>query len=252
MWERFYIYAIGRDDLGTGPLCNHTNGGDGTSGWICTDEMRVKKSIDGKRRFENKSEREKVSERSTRYWVANYDKQCAINKLSWDSDYRRAQASNRMKKRYDTRKSRTQASKIWQQFWSDPEKRAKQSHTQIERCKDPIEKARRSACAIRSWADSDTREKRIVKATKAIRHLPPKPGKFKGVFSSSKNRYKVIIAKQYCGVFPTKLEAAQAYNDAVDLYWNGDGWKNRVENIPVEVERRGQNQAPETRTTNTG
>ena len=38
--------------------------------------------------------------------------------------------------------------------------------------------------------------------------------------------------------FKTPGAAAQAYNDAVDLYWGGDGWKNRVVNVPVAVERR--------------
>lgn len=32
IWERFFIAAVGRRDLKTGPLCNHTDGGEGVKG----------------------------------------------------------------------------------------------------------------------------------------------------------------------------------------------------------------------------
>jgi hypothetical protein len=37
-----YIKYIGRVKLRTGPLCNHTNGGEGTSGTICSEEHKNK------------------------------------------------------------------------------------------------------------------------------------------------------------------------------------------------------------------
>ncbi len=42
--EKFLIAQIGRYDLGKGPLTNYTDGGEGTSGYIFTEETRKKMS----------------------------------------------------------------------------------------------------------------------------------------------------------------------------------------------------------------
>lgn len=41
-WERYWIKYLGRRDNGTGQLTNHTDGGEGTSGWNCTEETKRK------------------------------------------------------------------------------------------------------------------------------------------------------------------------------------------------------------------
>lgn len=43
--EKYWIAKVGRSDLGLGPLTNHTNGGDGVSGQIVSEETRLKLSI---------------------------------------------------------------------------------------------------------------------------------------------------------------------------------------------------------------
>lgn len=44
LWEYFWIAEFGRYDLGLGPLTNGTDGGDGVSGAIRSDETRAKMS----------------------------------------------------------------------------------------------------------------------------------------------------------------------------------------------------------------
>lgn len=39
-WETFFISALGRRNLGTGCLCNLTDGGEGFSGYVVTDKRR--------------------------------------------------------------------------------------------------------------------------------------------------------------------------------------------------------------------
>lgn len=44
-YERAFIAALGRSDLGLGPLCNMTDGGDGASGAIASPERRASVSL---------------------------------------------------------------------------------------------------------------------------------------------------------------------------------------------------------------
>ncbi len=43
-WEKFLIAFWGRRDIGTGCLCNHSEGGEGVSGRVCSEETRQKMS----------------------------------------------------------------------------------------------------------------------------------------------------------------------------------------------------------------
>ena len=58
-----YIYMIGRADQKRGPLCNHTEGGEGVVGYIASAELRAKRSVNTARLMENPERREAASAR---------------------------------------------------------------------------------------------------------------------------------------------------------------------------------------------
>jgi hypothetical protein len=60
------INKIGRNDLKTGPLCNLTNGGEGSSGYIPTLESKIKNSNSNKKQIFTIERRNKLSEKAKR------------------------------------------------------------------------------------------------------------------------------------------------------------------------------------------
>src|SRR5271157_669095 len=74
-----------------------------------------------------------------------------------------------------------------------------------------------------------------------IRHNPPR-GKYKGVGKQNLDRWDARIRvdgkTKYLGVFKTPEEAAKAYNDAVDLYWGGDGYKNIIDESLIKKSKQ--------------
>jgi hypothetical protein len=65
-YEMYMIAVFGRKDLGTGILRNKTNGGDGCSGHIHNEEIRIKISNAKKGKLFSEEHRKKLSEAKKR------------------------------------------------------------------------------------------------------------------------------------------------------------------------------------------
>jgi hypothetical protein len=59
--ECYLIFVLGRKDLGTGILRNLTNGGDGASGRVCTEDAKLKSSQSNRGQTRAKSVGENIS-----------------------------------------------------------------------------------------------------------------------------------------------------------------------------------------------
>lgn len=76
-----------------------------------------------------------------------------------------------------------------------------------------------------------------LKRSKSMRYSDKCKNKYKGThFLNKQQRWRSSIRigdggkiLKNLGTFLTQEEAAQAYNDAVDKYWNGEGYKNVIE-----------------------
>ncbi len=100
---------------------------------------------------------------------------------------------------------------------------------------------KRTEETCRKISESQKGKTRSDAALSKLRHQPPK-GKFKGVCPNGR-LWAVKIGRHYLGSYSTDETAAKIYNGGVDKYWNGDGWKNRVDhvsaiNYPADKERR--------------
>ena len=72
--ETELILSIGRLDLAEGPLCNHTNGGDGPSGMVVSSKSRKKKSEFFKTLWQDPEYRKKHSKSMKKYWESKEGK----------------------------------------------------------------------------------------------------------------------------------------------------------------------------------
>lgn len=115
-------------------------------------------------------------------------------------------------------------------MFEDPEYRKKNKLAIQKKQQDPEFRLRHILAMQKMAADPKWRENHILQERCAGPHIGRK---YKGVsWDKSRNKWIASISGKHLGRFNTEIEATIAYNEAVDKYWGGDGYKNI---IPVAV-----------------
>lgn len=205
--ERAYIKLFGRRNIGTGVLCNLTDGGEGTSGWVPNAETRARLSKVNSGYVHTPEARAKM------------------------------RAANVGRKHSAETRAKISASHVG--ITHSDESRAKMREAKLGKTPSDSTRAKLSA-ARRGKPKSAEHRKRIgdaqrgkeisavarARVSDARRRNPPKTG-FKGV-SINRGKWRASIKvsgrSHHLGTFLNPEDAARAYDDAVTLFWGPGPW----------------------------
>ena len=84
--EIYLISVIGRRDLGSGPLMNRTNGGEGVSGFIRTEEYKKEKSVSMKEYYNNPDNYSKLCDHNKKVGKNAVLKNRASQRTHWSKE----------------------------------------------------------------------------------------------------------------------------------------------------------------------
>ena len=167
--EKFYIKQF--DSFKNG--YNSTLGGEGTRGYNpftnkteeemkeIKEKMSKSQSIAGKKRWEDKNEREKMSNaQKNRYKdPKEIEKQSIAQRKRWEDKEKRKKQSETAKKRYKDPEEIEKLNVARRKRWEDKEKRKKQSETIKKHWKDKEYREKQNIARRKRWENTEEREK---------------------------------------------------------------------------------------------
>jgi hypothetical protein len=158
-YEKQLVKKYGRVDLGTGPLCNYTDGGEAPLNF--GPVLRGKISAANKQAFADPEVRERLSATSKKVWTdpEMRARHSAALKQAWADPEARACHSATLKQAWADPEIRARLSAILKPIYADPEVRARRNAVQRQAWADPEARARNSARLKQLWADPEYRER---------------------------------------------------------------------------------------------
>ena len=126
-------------------LVNMTDGGEGPSGMVHSEETRARLSEQSRQYYANPEARALAAEQSRQYW---------------DDPEARARLSEQMRQRMSSPEARARQSEKVRQYWDDPEARASRSEQSRQYWADPEARARQSEKVRQQWLSPEARARR--------------------------------------------------------------------------------------------
>jgi hypothetical protein len=238
-WMENYII----DYLGLKNLCNLTEGGEGTSGYLFTEEQRLIRKLATIARWADPDNRAKIMNGmmlSDIHGVA-----AAANILQWQTEYPeefaahcvkvgerlveqmkepalRVEAQRLAQIVYDTPEYKAKASALRiQEYIDHPELREAISKRQIAKFADPAEREKSSIIAIEIWKRPGYREHMLE------------------VFAVSHNTPEYIALRSMLTTIQMQNPAAREVLRQAQLeYWSDAEYRERMREIQIEVQSR--------------
>lgn len=168
--EMQLIELYGRRDLKTGTLFNRTDGGEGPSGWVKTDNQ---KSVDGRfstEHWQDPAYRAKVvasQQEAQSTPEARANKSLASLK-TWQDTEVRSKRQRGIKARRSTEISKAKTSAQAKGQWADPEYAASQTVNNKEIANRPEVKAAKAAALKARWADPEFKARMLAARNKHV------------------------------------------------------------------------------------
>lgn len=166
--EKELISLYGRRDLKTGTLFNRTDGGEGASGAVRTDEEKAANGRFSKENWANPEYRGKVvfSQKAVQSTPEARQHKSEKSKETWADEDVRKKRTEGIKAGRSTKESKAKTSAQSKAQWEDPEYAAKQSLNNKEIANREEVKAAKKAAAKALWADPEWRAKMMAARAK--------------------------------------------------------------------------------------